>query len=365
MNPFVHRFSKLLSGLLLFVFFSGNNSAFAQIAPIKLGAYYFDGWTGQTNHITKSLKDNFPERKPKWGWVTSTPKIMKAQIDEAANAGISFFSFCWYYSDSDSTKLKSNPLNKALGLYLSSPNSGRLQFNLLVANHLGSIIGPKDWDFVTSAWIRYFKDPKYLKVDAKPLITIFDFRTLIQEFGSTDAVKSALSQLRAKAEKSGLIGVTCAACISGGVSDRILAQKCGFDVLTAYNNHSAGFKGAVKKLPIDNLTRADSAVWESYKTSVLPYIPVITLNWDPRPWGDINKNNLSSPIYVGYSPGSVYSQVIAIRNWLSTNPVATKEKVAVIYAWNEYGEGAWLTPSIVDKGKYLYEVKRALNKKLY
>src|SRR5438034_1397685 len=70
--------------------------------PIQLGAYYFDGWAkAVSGHLTPRLRDSFPDRKPKWGWVTSTPEIVKDQIDLAADAGLSFFSFCWYYPDYD------------------------------------------------------------------------------------------------------------------------------------------------------------------------------------------------------------------------------------------------------------------------
>jgi hypothetical protein len=44
-----------------------------------VGAYYFDGWSGQTNHITELLKNEFAARKPVWGW--------KVEITRAAGAG--------------------------------------------------------------------------------------------------------------------------------------------------------------------------------------------------------------------------------------------------------------------------------------
>lgn len=44
-----------------------------------LGAYYFDGWTEGSHHITESLKNDFRDREPIWGWVTSTQPIVDAQ----------------------------------------------------------------------------------------------------------------------------------------------------------------------------------------------------------------------------------------------------------------------------------------------
>jgi hypothetical protein len=329
---------------------------------IMLGAYYFDGWTGLTQHITDDLKADFPERKPKWGWITSTPSIIKAQINEASKHGISFFSFCWYYNKSDSLNVKKEPLNRALDLFLKAPNRSKLSFNLLVANHDGSRIGPRDWEFVTSLWIDYFKNSRYLNVNGRPLITIFDFKDLISKFGSKELVKVALERFKEKARLRGLPGANVAACISGGLADAAIACDCGFDILTAYNNHNEGFLNKKLVVPIDSLTAANIRVWNTFKSQTLPYIPAVTINWDVRPWGIFNKTNLTSARYEGFSNTSVYNQVNAVKEWLIQNSSkATDQQVAVIYAWNEYGEGAWLTPSANSNTNYLRSVKKALN----
>jgi hypothetical protein len=33
-----------------------------------VGAYYFDGWSGKTSHVTKLPETEFADRKPVWGW---------------------------------------------------------------------------------------------------------------------------------------------------------------------------------------------------------------------------------------------------------------------------------------------------------
>jgi hypothetical protein len=55
-----------------------------------VGAYYFDGWTGQTNHITQLLRTEFAEREPVWGWKDDTVAIMQQQIDLCADHDIAF-----------------------------------------------------------------------------------------------------------------------------------------------------------------------------------------------------------------------------------------------------------------------------------
>jgi hypothetical protein len=319
---------------------------------LLLGVYYFDGWTGKTHHVSTALRDNFPERKPVWGWVTSTPEAIKDQIDLAADAGISFFNFCWYYSKTE------DPLNQALGLYLKAPNKERLQFSLLVANHQGYIIGPAEWNEAARAWIRLFKEPGYVQVQGKPYISFFSVGTLVQSFGSAKAVKLALDQLRSMAAQEGLKGVTIAACVSSRASDIEEAKACGFDVLTSYNDHAAGFKQQFSEVPIQRLISANVRIWNAFKGAPLPYVPTVTLNWDFSAWTPVSP---ASPHYTGYSENSVYASVRSVRKWIKANSSTMPgQPVAMLYAWNEYGEGAWLTPSMVLKDSLLGGLKKAL-----
>ena len=97
--------------------------------PAVVGAYYFDGWTGKTSHITELLQTEFAGRKPVWGWKDDTIEIMQKQIDLCADHRIAFWSFCWYYPEG---KNKATPLNNALELYLKAPNSQRLKLYLSI-----------------------------------------------------------------------------------------------------------------------------------------------------------------------------------------------------------------------------------------
>ena len=79
-----------------------------------IGAYYFDGWAGRSEfaddpnqswaktaptHLTQRMLEEFPEREPVWGWRDDSLKIMERQIDLAADNGLAFFVFCWYWHD--------------------------------------------------------------------------------------------------------------------------------------------------------------------------------------------------------------------------------------------------------------------------
>lgn len=346
--------------LLVIVFFTFVPSIlFAQNKELTLGAYYFDGWTGKYPiHITESLKTSFSQREPKWGWVTSSQNIVDKQIQLAHKAGLSFFSFCWYFNGEDN--FRNEPLNNALQLYEKSPYRNRLKYCLMVTNHAGFFITPKNWDFVVSEWISQFKSDSYLKIGGKPLLIFFSVSSLVEQFGSEAAVKSALDTLRAKASINGFKEITIASCVSQKTISQ--AETCGFDVLTGYNYHSVGFISKSQQIPIDSMQVSEGRLWNVIaRTSKLKYIPVSTLNWDPRPWANGKNSYDKAPYFVGYSEKSVYKSVSELIKWMYRNPgKTTADKVALLYAWNENGEGAYLTPS--KKGpNFLRGLRKAIN----
>ena len=335
--------------IAFFLLFISWELAFSQSVSkdrIKVGVFYFDGWTGKTNHLSDALTRNFSERKPIWGWVTSKQDIMEKQINYASAAGIDFFNFCWYYKPSDKGGLLSDPKNSALNLYLSAANRNKLNFSILVANHAGYQIESSDWEGLVGYWCTLFKKPSYVRVNDKPLITFFSMEGLIQTFGSATGVKQALVKLIEHSQKDGLKGVSLAICLSPDPKRVALAKSCGFEIITNYNYHKQGLSKSLKEVyPISNMRNADLKTWNTLKAqSDLIQIPTITLNWDPRPT-EINKKNVSSR-FEGYSATSVRKSIEMARGWILNNAGrTTQEKIVTVYAWNEYGEGSWLTPS--------------------
>ncbi len=337
----------------------------ASDAPVKIGAYYFDGWTGKTFHITERLKTEFANREPVWGWKDDTVEIMEQQIDLAAKGGLSFWSFCWYWSEAGGHD--TDPHNAALGLYLQAKNRSQLQFCLLVANHKGYRIGPKDWPELTKRWIAFFKEPTHLTVDGKPLIIIFSPKELLAAYGTPEAVKAALDQLRADAKAAGLPGVSIAACALPGPLygwDPIAPYiACGYDLFTGYNYSGAGKKvpNSIEQ-PFANMIPGHEEIWKSFAERVaLPYVPLVTTGWDKRPWEALDLPAAKqSRVYPDRSPALVEEMIRKAIQWVRANPThTTAEKLILLYAWNENGEGGYLTPTKAEGSAYLDTVLKA------
>ena len=335
-------------------------------APAKVcaGAYYFDGWTGKTGHLTRRLREEFADRKPVWGWRDDSLALVEQQIDYVADHDLAFFAFDWYWPESAD---KQTPLNTGLNLFLQAKNSQRLQFCLLVANHGGFRIGPADWDAVTDVWVRLFREPTHLKLGGTPLLIFFAPRELRQAFGSSAAVKAAFGRLDAKARAGGLEGVCIAACTAPAPADNpdyLTELKAeGYSCLTGYNYPRYLTKGPDKIQPFSRLIEGHEQIWNRFAAdSPLPYIPVVTTGWDKRPWEDPASPATQAVYYPDRTPVQVADFVARAVRWLNAHPdKTTQERILLLYAWNENGEGGYLTPTKGYGDAYLKAVSEALN----
>jgi hypothetical protein len=355
----IHRCSLVLACLVAFIPAVVRGQQGKPKATV--GLYYFDGWSGKTSHLTKQLETEFASRKPIWGWKDDTVEIMQQQIDYCADHDIAFWAFDWYYPEG---RIKTTPLNNALELYLKAPNRQRLKFCLLVANHEGHRIGPKDWDVCCQKWIELFRQPTHLQLDGRPLLIFFSPDELNKAFGGVEGVRKALDSLRAEAAKAGLARVAVAACTGPGPHLRDLARS-GYTLLTGYNYNLSPWPPDGRSQAFQKLIDGNRAIFEQFaKVTPLPYVPVITAGWDRRPWE--NGHLLPERMSVWYpdrTPKLVEQFVRTGVRWLDEHPdKTTARRLLLIYAWNENGEGGYLTPTAKDGQQYLKAVQRAITK---
>ena len=330
---------------LLCVFFGFLGFAkisFAQKATV--GAYYFEGWTtpGHPYHLTTRLMNNFTERMPLWGWHDDTVEIMEQQINLAANHGISFFAFDWYWKDDggpiNAPAIESEPINQGLQLYLQASNKDRLKFCLMIANHRGfTITGTSAWKQGADYWMKYFKDPQYLKVEGKPLLMIFSP-------SAGDA--AAFQYLQQLAQENGLPGIVL---VDLGFLTYETSPLYNYYQVTGYYNNAPGWKkGSVAK---DYTTLAPKL---GKSGDLRPTIPLVYSGVDYRPWHD------DSWYYsINHTAQIFTNKLQQVITWMDNNPErVTAERIFMIFAWNEIGEGGYLMPTLGDPdGEWLDAVK--------
>lgn len=318
-----------------------------------IGAYYFDGWAGTNKvkneawainaptHLTKKLACQYQNRKPLWGWRDDDINIMEKQIKLASNNGIDFFSFCWYWKNDnsriDTTNIMRYPLHTSIELFKKAKNKNRMKFSLLIANHMGARIKTeKDWLDAVDFWARhYFNDPQYLKIDGKPVITVFvsaeinKHIPIIREYVKKHTPYKDLFIISNRYDKS----------------------DSNFDMLSWYNIREIE-PGHTEERTYNRLVNHVKETW--YKTDTCFCVaPCVMVNWDKRPWQATNEGLY----YIGRTPRLFKAQLDAALLFAIKRNL--RHRIVMIYAWNELGEGGYLIPTQEDKNAvYLKQVKK-------
>lgn len=155
----------------------------------NIGAYYFGGWVkaepGITwrpdpwavNDTTNNIylgDPEFTERKPLIGHYNEAEQwVMDHHINSAADHGIDFFAFCFYWTGTGTFHVP------ALENFMKSRYNHRMKFCIMFANHQrNSCDSQAQWRGAVDYWIeRCFNHPRYLKIDDKPVVKIFDMDT--------------------------------------------------------------------------------------------------------------------------------------------------------------------------------------------
>jgi len=328
---------------------------------MRIGVYYFGGWAGTNalaedansdwartapTHLTRRLVEEFPEREPIWGWRDDSLEIMERQIDLAADSGIDFFAFCWYWRDDrgplNHQKIETDPLHVALNLYLKARNNHRLKFCLLIANHQGfEIIGIENWTQAAKCWLPYLTHKQYVTVEGKPLIIIFN---------PAGAGAECFAALTSEAESASLPGIAVAGC---GVGSAV----SGCTHVTRYNV-IPNRPGESEPHKFSELHAANKAAWSGSREQ--PCIPIVTAGWDKRPWeGPAGLKQTPGWYFPDRSPDQVAHALREADAWMEAHSDrTTAERIILVYAWNEFGEGGYIAPTRGDaEGKYLEAIR--------
>lgn len=331
----------------------------------RIGAYYFDGWSGPlTNFHFQGLPFGpYQDREPFSGWQDSTPCAVEQQLAVAHNDGVDFFVFDWYY------KVQVNDpgenLNSALQITHSLADRHGMQYAILYVDSAPFDVSPSDWSSAVSEWLSYMSDSAYLRINGLPALFIINVGEMRQIFGTSAAVASALAQLRTAAQGQELPGVY----VVGGfgvptgtvgqpslTSGFDIAQQDGYDAVAFYGYAFAPVP-APGPLPFSQLAAAGQWTWDqASQYGALPFIPTAMSGWDPRPWNE-TESTTGDLVWYTRTPPDFTAFVESAINWTASNPQLRPEPapappLVLIEAWNEFGEGSHFLPTTGDRTAY-------------
>lgn len=368
---------------------------------IDVGCYYFpnyhpdprnrlvhgDGWTEW--ELVKAATPRFDGHRqpnlPAWGFVDeSDARVMERKIDTAADHGIDYFIFDWYWYD-DGPFLQGCLESGFLG----ASNTDRLRFCIMWANHDWQNIHPAKlrdphtvlypggitvdtFETMTDHIIRrYFAHPAYYRFHGGAYFSIYDVGSFVSSFGGVGGARRMLQRFREKCDSHGVGPLHLNAVMWGrqilpgesAPADPVaLANGLGFDSVTSYVwiHHSPLGPGPTAEYS----TVRDSylSYWdEAVRTYHCPYIPNVTMGWDSTPrtvqtdrW-DPAAGYPYTPVIVGNTPETFEESLRMVRDRLAAGG---EDATLNINCWNEWTEGSYLEPDRRHGTAYLEAVRR-------
>ncbi|KAB2965004.1 glycoside hydrolase family 99-like domain-containing protein [Zoogloea sp.] len=333
-------------------------------AGSQIGVYYFPGWKIAPEIIKTDPWDKirpYPDREPVLGWYPEgDDKVAAQQLTWMKSAGLGFVVYDWYWLNGHGVSL-----NQAIDAYRRVAPRDAVQYSILWANHSNVPSSLKQFDDIVDYWIdKYFKDPRFLKIDGKPVVFVFNPGFLARDAkGFGTPVADLLNRARQKARNAGLAGIYFVASTQA-VKEPVVQglPSDSYDALSAYNYHS-GLSGKDDGRSMSrSYTELTDGYVESWKwildNSSLPYILPITSGWDKRPWGGsadrLHDNSAGDP-------ANFIAHLKAAKDMMSKYPGKTMG-MGVICCWNEFGEGSYIEPSKKYGFQYLDAIKDVFGK---
>ncbi len=304
----------------------------------------------------------YPEREPILGWYNEgDTNVTDWEIKFAVEHGISFFNVCWYRQKDNTGKQQVKELFGHWTASLFKSNYRKyFKFCIMYVDE-GSIMGhiQSEKDLLENLlpyWIeRYFKKPEYLKLDGKPVFTIYRPENFIANLGGEEKAAAAIAKMRHACIKAGFSGLF----IMGEYHNPLdrkesMYKNLGLDAAVSYHWPSFTEKMPAKAPTDTTIARFQSECWSGLENvTELPSPPTVSVGWDSRPWG--------STYYKGHwklTPAEYKQLLESAKEYMNNQPKGSlQSKMLMLDNWNEYGEGHFIFPTKKEGFAYLNAVK--------
>lgn len=345
----------------------------------RFGDILWPEGTGEWEVIKKGnprFDGHYQPRQPLWGYeMDNDPQVMERWIDVATDHGVNIFVFDWYWYDGG--PFLESALNDG---FLKAKNNSKMQFYIMWANHDvkhnywnvhkykddTSILwnAVVDWDnykiIVDRVIKQYFNQPNYFKIDGCPVFSVFSVDKLLESFGG-DVIEArkALDYFRDEVKKAGFPGLHIQWNQGGGsvmsvesatnFSNRV--NEMGFNSVAMYN---------MGGLAEDYLVYgANSVKIRTQMDSILniPLFPCVSIGWDDTP--RFPAKGIHDVVHYHNTPESFAALLSKAKKYADSHP--EQPKLITINAWNEWVEGSYLLPDMLNGFGYLEAVKEVIN----
>ena len=318
---------------------------------------------------------HYQPRQPLWGYgLDNDPKVVERWIDAAVEHGVNVFVYDWYWYEEG--PFLESALNDG---FLKAKNNDRMQFYIMWANHdvkynywnvhryrdntdilWNAKVDWKNFLIIVDRVInQYFKRPNYFKIDGAPVFSIFSVGKLLESFGeSVEEARKALDYFRDEVKKAGFAGLHLQWNEGGG---RLMSENAakeftekvnalGFNSVTFYN------MGGINE---DYLLYGAASLkireqWDAILD--VPFFPCVSIGWDDTP--RFPAKGIRDVVHYHNTPESFAMLLQKAKEYADRHP--EQPKIITVNAWNEWVEGSYLLPDMLNGFGYLEAVKEVI-----
>ena len=334
--------------------------------------------TGEWEVIKKGnprYEGHYQPRQPLWGYeLDNDPKVVEKWIDLATNHGVNVFVYDWYWYDEG--PFLESALNDG---FLKAGNNEKMQFYIMWANHdvkynYWNVHRYKDnteilWDakvdwknyqiIVDRVINQYFKRPNYFKINGEPVFSIFSVDKLLESFGgSIEEARTALNYFRDEVKKAGFPGLHIQWNQGGGsLKSESAAEQfaksvkaMGFNSVSMYN---------MGGLAEDYIVYGNNSIKIREQMDAIldvPVFPCVSIGWDDTP--RFPAKGIHDVVHYHNTPQSFATLLAKAKEYADSHP--EQPKLITINAWNEWVEGSYLLPDMLNGFGYLDAVKEVI-----
>ena len=324
--------------------------------------WHGNGWTAQE----PDWRPQHPERVPTTG-AYNVQATMDREIAAAASHGVDFFSILWYCPQPGAGKeVEAERLNRGLQTYLASTNSGLMRFMVEYCNAAQfDATNDTQWAACIQAWLPALRHPSALRVDGRLVFKVHDaYRFVMGNGADTTRCRTRLDQLRGAVREAGLGEMV----IGGGVMSRtriapdaVVAKV--FDFTATYMS-VPGVEVRDAEHPFAALAAEARAARELHARDPVPWVPYLAAGWNPRPWTHPKADANHRRFFAFPTRDEWSAELRAMRASFSKDARlgiprrdGTLRPVFTIYAWNEFGEGGIVAPTMKDGAMKLEAIR--------
>ena len=287
------------------------------------------------------------------------PEVMESQARLAKQYGVE--GFCFHYYWFNGRRVLERPIEQLLAkpdidiqycINWANENwtrswDGKSREVLIPQNHTPQ----DDIDFINQAK-RFFDDPRYIRVDSKPVLMLYN-PTLLPDAAAT------AKRWREQCKKLGFEIFL------------LVAETHGFD-----SRSETWFDGLVEFPPLRRLPEDDThkhQLLNNFQGNIFSYEDLANIHSEPQQfnfpvfktvspsWDNTARRDDKATIFAGSTP-ALYQQWLsnAIQSTICDNDES--QRLVFVNAWNEWAEGAYLEPDAQYGYAYLNATAKALKK---